>query len=298
MKSGFVAVVGRPNVGKSTLVNGLVGSKVSIISTKPQTTRNVIRGIVTRRENGEPVAQAVLVDTPGLHKPRTALGERLNKLVYGTLKDVETIVMVLDATGKMGPGDKLVAERVKESRTPVICVINKTDLASNAQVLERLAEASEFDFDAYVPTSAVRGDELGVVADEIFSRLEEGPMFFPADAVSDQPEFLTVGEIIREKFLDRLRDELPHSLVVLVQDIAERPNGSMAIDALAIVERDSQKGIVIGKGGEMLRIAGTEARKELEVIFGTKVFLDLRVRVEKDWQQRPQMLDRLGFEGT
>jgi GTP-binding protein Era len=251
MKSGFVAVVGRPNVGKSTLVNGLVGSKVSIISSKPQTTRNVIRGIMTRREDGEPVAQAVLVDTPGLHKPRTALGERLNKLVYGTLEDVETIVMVLDATGKMGPGDKLVAERVKQSSTPVICVINKLDIASNATVLERLAEASEWEFDAYVPISAERGDELDVVEDEIFDRLEEGPMFFPPDAVSDQPEFLTVGEIIREKFLDRLRDELPHSLIVMVQNISERSNGSVAIDALAIVERDSQKGIVIGKGGEM-----------------------------------------------
>jgi GTP-binding protein Era len=298
MKSGFVAVVGRPNVGKSTLVNGLVGSKVSIISSKPQTTRNVIRGIMTRREDGEPVAQAVLVDTPGLHKPRTALGERLNKLVYGTLEDVETIVMVLDATGKMGPGDKLVAERVKQSSTPVICVINKLDIASNATVLERLAEASEWEFDAYVPISAERGDELDVVEDEIFDRLEEGPMFFPPDAVSDQPEFLTVGEIIREKFLDRLRDELPHSLIVMVQNISERSNGSVAIDALAIVERDSQKGIVIGKGGEMLRVAGTEARKELETIFGVKVFLDLRVRVEKDWQQRPSMLDRLGFEST
>ena len=298
MKSGFVAFVGRPNVGKSTLVNALVGSKVSIISSKPQTTRNVIRGVVTRSEEGEPVAQAVLVDTPGLHKPRTALGERLNKLVYGTLKDVDSIVMVMDATGKMGPGDKLVAERVKESKTPVICVINKTDLASNADVLERLAEAAEWGFDSYVPVSAETGHDVSVVADEIFARLEDGPMFFPPDAISDQPEYLTVGEIVREKFLDRLRDELPHSLTVMVQDIVERENGNMAIEALAIVERDSQKGIVIGKGGEMLRTCGTEARKELETIFGTKVFLDVRVRVEKDWQQRPAMLDRLGFENS
>lgn len=296
MRSGFVAVVGRPNVGKSTLVNALVGSKVSITSTKPQTTRNTIRGIMTQYEDGVPVSQAVLVDTPGLHKPKTALGERLNAMVQGTLNEADCVVVVFDATAPVGPGDRRVAERAKASRSPVICVVNKVDRGNPAEVAERLIEATAWDFDVYVPSSALTGEAVETVRQAIIERLSDGPMFFPSDATTDQPEHLVVGEIIREKFLDRLHDELPHSLVVRVREMEERANGTLYIDAQAIVERDSQKGIIIGKGGELLKTAGVEARVELEALFGTSVFLDLRVRVEKDWQQRPNILDRLGFE--
>lgn len=297
-RSGFVAVVGRPNVGKSTLVNALVGSKVAITSKRPQTTRNRIRGVVTRRNAaGEPESQVVLVDTPGLHKPKTALGERLNALVYGTLAESDVNLFLLDAMQPVGPGDRLIAERLGAAGTPVVVVVNKIDIAPKPAVAERLIEAAAWDFDAYVPVSALEKEALEPVMDELIARLPEGPLFFPSDAVSDQPEHQLVGEIVREKFLDRLREELPHSLTVVVREMEERESGTLYVDAVAIVERSSQKGIIIGKGGEMLRTAGSEARAELETIFGTKVFLDLRVRVEKDWQQQPELLDRLGFPG-
>jgi len=297
-RSGFVAVVGRPNVGKSTLVNALVGSKVAITSKRPQTTRNRIRGVVTRRNAaGEPESQVVLVDTPGLHKPKTALGERLNALVYGTLAESDVNLFLLDAMQPVGPGDRLIAERLGAAGTPVVVVVNKIDIAPKPAVAERLIEASAWDFDAYVPASALEKEALEPVMDELIARLPDGPLFFPSDAVSDQPEHQLVGEIVREKFLDRLREELPHSLTVVVREMEERESGTLYVDAVAIVERSSQKGIIIGKGGEMLRTAGSEARAELETIFGTKVFLDLRVRVEKDWQQQPELLDRLGFPG-
>jgi GTP-binding protein Era len=280
------------------LVNALVGSKVAITSKRPQTTRNTIRGVVTRLDAaGEPEAQLVLVDTPGLHKPRTALGERLNALVYGTLSESDVNLFLLDALQPVGPGDRRIAERLVEAGSPVVVVVNKIDAAAKAAVAERLIEAAAWDFDAFVPASAREGEALDTVADELVAHLPEGPLYFPPDAVSDQPEQLLIGEIVREKFLDRLRDELPHSLTVIVRELEERESGTLYVDALAVVERSSQKGIIIGKGGEMLRTAGSEARTELEALFGTKVFLDLRVRVEKDWQQHPELLDRLGFPG-
>lgn len=294
-RSGFVAVVGRPNVGKSTLVNALVGTKVSITSSRPQTTRSKIRGVMTRTADGAPIAQAVLVDTPGLHKPRTALGERLNSMVHGTLAESDLVVFVVDANAPVGPGDRRVAERAGLSGSPVVCVVNKVDAAGSDDIMERLGEAAAWDFDAYVPVSARTGDGVSIVADEIVDRLPAGPLYFPPDSTSDQAEMVVVGEIIREKFLERLRDELPHSLVVVVQEMDQRDSGTLFIDARAIVERDSQKGIIIGKGGELLRTAGSEARLELERLYGTNVYLDLRVAVEKDWQQRPSMLDRFGF---
>ena len=298
-RSGFVAVVGRPNVGKSTLVNALVGSKVAITSKRPQTTRNTIRGVLTRRdEAGEPESQLVLVDTPGLHKPKTALGERLNAMVYGTLAESDVNLFLLDAVQPVGPGDRRIAERLAAAGSPVVVVVNKIDIASKPVVAERLLEAVEWDFDAYVPASALKAEALEPVIDELVARLPEGPLYFPPEAISDQPEQQLIGEIIREKFLDRLRDELPHSLTVIVREMEQRTSGTLYVDAVAIVERSSQKGIIIGKGGEMLRTAGSEARVELEAIFGTKVFIDLRVKVEKDWQHHPDLLDRLGFQGN
>lgn len=297
MKSGFVAVVGRPNVGKSTMVNALVGEKVTITSSRPQTTRNVIRGAVTGRDDqGEPIYQIVLVDTPGLHRPRTELGNRLNAMVYGTLADADAVVFMLDATQPIGPGDRLIAERLKESSAEVVVVVNKTDKAAKGDVVTQLVEAAEWDFGSYVPMSAKTGENLDPLVIELVERLPEGPMYFPDSMVSDQPESVLVSEIIREKFLEKLREELPHSLAVVTDEMATREDGLLTIAARVIVERRSQKGIVIGKGGSLLGEAGTEARHELESIFGSKVHLDLRVTVESDWQQTPALLDRLGFE--
>jgi len=292
MKSGFVAVVGRPNVGKSTLVNVLVGSKVAITSARPQTTRNTVRGVVTVPDE----FQAVFVDTPGLHKPRNALGERLNRLVYGTLGDADAVLFVLDATAAIGPGDRLIAERLSVAGTPVIVVVNKTDIATRSEIVEHLNGAGAWGFSAYVPASAATGEGLRLILEEIGARLPEGPLYFPVDVVTDQPESLLTGELVREAFLERLEQELPHSLTVDVRDIEQRSDGTVYVDAALIVERPSQKPIVIGKGGSMLRDCGTRAREELERLFGRSVYLDLRVKVEKDWQRRPELLDRLGFE--
>lgn len=296
MKSGFVPVVGRPNVGKSTLVNQLVGSKVAITSSRPQTTRNTIRGVLTGHADGETVFQIVFIDTPGLHRPRTELGNRLNSMVYGTLAEADVAVFVLDANQPIGPGDRLIAERLAEARTEVVVAVNKVDSASDDDVVAHLVEAGQWDFAAYIPLSARDGSNTQPLIDELVERLPEGPLYFPEDVSTDQPEHLLVGEIIREKFLERLHDELPHSLVVITEAIDAETGGLVRIGARAVVERRSQKGIIIGKGGSMLQLAGSEARQELEALFGTQVHLDLRVSVEPDWQRRPDSLDRLGFE--
>jgi GTP-binding protein Era len=288
--SGFVSVVGRPNVGKSTLVNALVGQKVAITSPRPQTTRNTIRGVATSGD-----VQLVLVDTPGLHKPRNVLGERLNMLVYGSIAEADAVLFVLDAGQPIGPGDRLIAERLAESGSPVVVAVNKTDQASNDEVLSQLATAGEWDFAAYVPISALKGEGVDVLRSEVEPLMPEGPFFFPPDMHSDQPDRLLAAELIREKYLGRLREELPHSLAVVVDDIEERDNGALFIPASIYVERNSQKGMAIGKGGVLIKTVGAEARKELERLFGVPVFLDLRVKVEKDWQRRDESLDRMGF---
>lgn len=296
MKSGFVAVVGRPNVGKSTLVNRMVGTKVAITSSRPQTTRNAIRGVVNGPDPDNPEYQIVLVDTPGVHRPKTELGNRLNSIVYGTLSDADAVLFVVDATMPIGPGDRLVAERLVEAKADVVVAVNKIDEASRQATLQQLVEAADWPFAEIYPVSAVTGESVGSLVEELARRLPEGPRYFPEGMTSDQPEIVVMAEIIREKFLDRLRDELPHSLVVRIEDIDEREDGLFDIHADAVVERDSQKGIVIGKKGSLIRDAGTEARHELESLLGARVNLNLRVVVEKDWQRRPQLLDRLGFE--
>lgn len=299
MRSGFVAVVGRPNVGKSTLVNRLVGHKVSITSSRPQTTRSTIRGVVTHHDDtGDPVWQMVLVDTPGLHRPRTELGTRLNRLVAGSLGEADVIAFVLDATAPIGPGDRLIAERAAAAPAPVVVAVNKTDVASRGEVISQLAEAGTWGLAAYVPVSAQEGEGIPELVSELSQRLQEGPLYFPVGQWSDQPEAQVIAEIIREKFLERLRDELPHSLVVRVGDLEEREDGLVTILTDVIVERPSQRGIVIGKGGSLLKLAGSEAREELEALLGTQVNLRLQVSVEKDWQRRPAILDRLGFQET
>ena len=295
MKSGFVPVVGRPNVGKSTLVNKLVGSKVSITSSRPQTTRNVIRGVVNGPDPDDPTYQIVFLDTPGLHKPKTDLGDRLNALVYGTLGEADVVMFMIDASMPVGPGDRLIAERLQAAGCEVIVAVNKIDGAGRGEVVEQLAKAGEWDFASYVPVSAIQGAGLDALVGEIVERLPEGPRYYPPGMTTDQPESLVIGEIVREKFLERLNDELPHSLLVRVQELEQRADGLIDISAHVIVERKSQKGIVIGKGGSLLKIAGTEARQDLEILLGNRVNLSLRVTVEKDWQRSPQLLDRFGF---
>ena len=289
-RSGFVSVVGRPNVGKSTLVNALVGEKVAITSPRPQTTRNTIRGVLTTND-----AQFVFVDTPGLHKPRNALGTRLNSLVEGSIADADAVLFVLDATGPIGPGDRRIAERLREAGTPVVVVVNKVDAARHEETIAQLDTAGEWDFDAYVPISALKDDGIDRVIGELEVRLPEGPHFFPEGMHTDQPDQFLAAELVREKYLSRLREELPHSVAVVVGDIETREDGVVVVPATVYVERESQKGMVIGKGGELAKVVGTEARVDLERLFGAKVFLDLRVKVEKDWQRVDHALDRLGF---
>ncbi|HEX9863334.1 MAG TPA: GTPase Era [Acidimicrobiia bacterium] len=296
MRSGFVPVVGRPNVGKSTLVNHLVGSKVTITSARPQTTRNAIRGVVNGPDRDHPEYQIVLIDTPGLHKPRNELGTRLNSLVYGTLSEADVVLFMIDATMPIGPGDRLIAERLGKAEAEVILVLNKIDTAGKGDVVEQLVKAGEWDFASYVPVSAIDGSGVGELVSEIVGRLPEGPIYYPAGMTTDQPESLVVAEIVREKFLNRLREELPHSLVVVVEDLEQRDDGLIDIAADIIVERQSQKGIVIGKGGSLLKAAGSEARVDLEALLGNRVNLRLQVTVEPGWQRKPQLLDRLGFD--
>lgn len=295
MKSGFVSVVGRPNVGKSTLVNALVGQKVAITSHRPQTTRNTIRGVVTDPAGDPPEWQMVLVDTPGLHKPRNELGDRLNRLVYGALADADVIAFLLDARQPIGPGDRRIAERLTGEPSKVVVLVNKIDGFSKGKIAMTLTEAARWDFGAYVPISALRGENLEAALAEVSSRLPEGPMYFPADAISDQPDWFFAAEVIREKFLARLRHELPHSLLVAVEDFEVRSAGLVVVAAKLVVESGSQRGIVIGRGGALLKEAGSAARRELEAFFGAKVYLDLRVVVEKKWQRRSVLLDRFGF---
>jgi GTP-binding protein Era len=269
----------------------MVGTKVSITSSRPQTTRNAIRGVV----NGEGF-QIVLVDTPGLHKPKTELGTRLNSLVYGTLAESDAVIFLIDATMPVGPGDRLISERLVESGADVVVAVNKVDKASRPQTVTQLIEASEWPFEHFFPVSAKIGDGVAELMNVVIAHLPEGPQYYPEGMHTDQPEALVIGEIVREKFLDRLNEELPHALVVRVEDIEQRDDGLIDIKADIIVERNSQKGIVIGKAGSLLKAAGTEARVELEALLGERVNLDLQVSVEKDWQRRPQLLDRLGFE--
>jgi GTPase len=293
VKSGLVALVGRPNVGKSTLLNALLGQKLAIVSDKPQTTRSVVRGVLHR-----PEGQAVLVDTPGLHKPRTLLGQRLNDLVRGTLSEVDLVLQLVDAAAGVGVGDRFLAGELAKVATPKLCVVNKMDAASRAKVAAALqAAAALADFAEIVPVSARNGTQLDLLVELILRHLPEGRPLYPEGHTSDEPEQHLVAELIREKALARMRDELPHSVAVLVEEMGPDPEREdlLVIRAFLFVERASQKPIVLGRGGSVLRDIGTQARAELEALFGTQVYLDLRVKVAKDWQRDPRQLSRLGF---
>jgi GTP-binding protein Era len=293
VKSGLVALVGRPNVGKSTLLNALLGQKLAIVSDKPQTTRSVVRGVLHR-----PEGQAVLVDTPGLHKPRTLLGQRLNDLVRGTLSEVDLVLQLVDAAAGVGAGDRFLAGELAKVATPKLCVVNKMDAASRAKIAAALqAAAALADFAEIVPVSARNGTQLDLLVELILRHLPEGRPLYPEGHTSDEPEQHLVAELIREKALARVRDELPHSVAVLVEEMGPDPEREdlLVIRAFLFVERASQKPIVLGRGGSVLRDIGTQARAELEALFGTQVYLDLRVKVAKDWQRDPRQLSRLGF---
>jgi GTP-binding protein Era len=294
-RSGFACFVGRPNAGKSTLTNALVGGKVAITSDKPQTTRHTIRGIVHR-----PDAQLVIVDTPGLHRPRTLLGQRLNDLVRETWSEVDVVGFCVPADEKVGPGDRYIADELSKlpRRTPVFGIVTKTDLVSRDQVGEQLlALQGLMEFAELVPVSAVDGFQVGVLTDLLVARLPEGPALYPDGELTDEPETTLVAELVREAALEGVRDELPHSIAVVVEDMRPREGRDDLIDVFAelYVERQSQKVIVLGARGERLKQVGTTARKQIEALLGTKVYLDLHVKVAKDWQRDPKQLRRLGF---
>jgi GTP-binding protein Era len=290
-RSGFVAVIGRPNTGKSTLVNALVDRKVAIVSDKPQTTRRDVRAVL----NGDGY-QVVFTDTPGFHKPRTLLGSRLNDLVGEATQGVDAVVQVVDAHAGVGSGDAFVFERqLKGFDGQKLCAVNKLDLLRNHHEVPQLAAAAELGaWDEVVPVSAKTGRGVGVLRDLLLERMPEGPGSFPTDAVTDEPLEVRLAEIVREKALAVTRQEVPHSIAVVIEEIQETETTS-TVHASLIVERESQKGIVIGKGGETLKTIGSRAREEMEPVLGRKVFLDLRVKVLKEWQRDPKALQRLGF---
>ena len=287
-----MAVVGRPNTGKSTLVNALVGRKVAIVSDKPQTTRRGVRAVL----NGDGY-QVVFTDTPGFHKPRTLLGSRLNDLVGEATLGVDAVVQVVDAHAGVGSGDAFVFERqLKVFEGPKLCAVNKLDLLRNHDEVPQLAAAAELgEWDEVVPVSAKKGGRgVRVLLDLLLERLPEGPAYFPTDAVTDQPPEVRLAEIVREKALGVTRQEVPHSIAVVVEEL-EESDTMTTVHASLIVERESQKGIVIGKGGETLKTIGSRAREEMEFVLGRKVFLDVRVKVLREWQRDPKALQRLGF---
>jgi GTP-binding protein Era len=301
-RSGFACFVGRPNAGKSTLTNAIVGTKVAITSSKPQTTRTVVRGIVHR-----PDAQLILVDTPGLHRPRTLLGERLNDLVHGTWSEVDVVAVCFPANEKPGPGDRfLVNELAKVRRTTKIAVATKTDLVTSEALgqhllaIDALGRETGTDWAEIVPVSAKNGDQVGLLTDLLVDRMPEGPQLYPDGELTDAPEEAIVAELIREAALEGVHDELPHSIAVVVEEMAlkeDRPADKplLVIHANLFVERDSQKGIVIGHKGARLRQVGTDARQQIQNLLGTPVYLDLHVKIAKDWQRDPRQLRRLGF---
>jgi len=301
-RSGFASFVGRPNAGKSTLTNALVGTKVAITSSRPQTTRTVVRGIVHR-----PDAQLILVDTPGLHRPRTLLGERLNDLVTTTWAEVDIVAVCFPANEKIGPGDRfIVNELAKVRRTTKLAIATKTDLATPEQLgehllaIQALGEETGTDWAEIVPVSAKAGEQVDLLQDLLVARLPEGPPLYPDGELTDSPEEAIVAELIREAALEGVRDELPHSIAVVVEEMGlreGRPEDKPLLDVHAnlFVERSSQKGIVIGHKGSRLRAVGTDARKSIEAMLGTPVYLDLHVKIAKDWQRDPKQLRRLGF---
>lgn len=290
-KSGFVSIIGRPNVGKSTLLNQVIGQKVAIMSDKAQTTRNKIHGVYTTDK-----AQIVFLDTPGIHKPQSKLGNYMMQVAEGTLNEVDAILFLVDASEGLGGGDRYIIERLKQVKTPVILVLNKIDKVKPEDVLNMIVQYKDlYAFAEIVPISAMQGSNVERLLEQAVKYLDEGPMYYPADQVTDHPEQFVCAELIREKILHLTREEIPHSIAVTIEDMKVEENGVVHIMAVIFVERDSQKGIVIGKSGALLKEIGRLARKDIETLLGSKCFLELWVKVKKDWRNQERVLKDLGF---
>ena len=291
-KSGFVSVIGRPNVGKSTLINSLIGQKIAIMSDKPQTTRNKILCVLTQDD-----AQILFIDTPGIHKPKHKLGEYMVKAAENTLKEVDVILFVVDATENIGAGELYIMERLQSTQAPVILVVNKVDQINKQQVLPVISRYSDkLNFVGAIPMSAKEKTNLDQLVEEIKKYLEEGPQYYPSDMITDQPERLVIGELIREKALHLTKEEIPHAIAVDIEEISKRNNDDLYIRATIYVERESQKGIVIGAKGSLLKEIGQLARADIENLLGSKVYIDLWVKVKKDWRNRDGILRGFGYE--
>lgn len=290
-KSGFVAIVGRPNVGKSTLLNRIVGQKIAIMSDKAQTTRNKIQGVYTT-----PEAQLIFIDTPGIHKPKHRLGDFMVETAYSALREVDEVLFMISADQKRGKGDDFIIERLKNVQSPVYLVINKIDKVHPDELLGIIEDySSQMEFAQVVPISATEGNNVERLMEVLVDEMPEGPQYFPDDQVTDHPEYFIVSELIREKVLFLTRDEVPHSVAVVIDTMKRNENNKIHIQATIIVERDSQKGIIIGKGGKMLKDIGTKARRDIENLLGDKVFLELWVKVQKDWRDKRVYLQDFGY---
>lgn len=291
-KSGFVAVVGRPNVGKSTLINRIIKQKVSIVSDKAQTTRNRILCIHTDED-----CQIVFLDTPGIHKPKHKLGQFMDEAAYQSLKDIDAVLFLISGNEKKGPGDMFVLDKVKDAGVPVFLIINKVDLMSKEEIFQKITEYNAlYPFEQIIPISALNGDNVDAVLDELKKILQEGPKYFPDDMITDQPERLLVAEIVREKLFRCTRDEVPHAIAAYVEEMKPRGRNKVYIRLTIYVERDSQKRIVIGKNGSVLKEVGEQARREIEKLLGSSVFLDIWVKVKHDWRNKASALSELGYK--
>lgn len=290
-KSGFIAIIGRPNVGKSTFLNHVVGQKIAIMSDKPQTTRNKIQGVLTTDDY-----QMVFIDTPGIHKPKHRLGDFMMKIAENTLNEVDAVLFMINAEEGYGRGDQYIIDRLASVKSPVFLIINKIDLVSPEKLLGIIDEyRKKSDFQEIIPISALQGNNVERLLGQLESYLPEGPQYYPADQVTDHPERFIITELIREKALHLTREEVPHSIAVALENMEERPDGKIFIQATIVTERSSQKGIIIGKQGSMLKQIGQEARKDIEILLGSKVYLELWVKVKKDWRNKQSQLYELGF---
>lgn len=293
-KSGFVAIVGRPNVGKSTFMNYVLGQKIAIMSDKAQTTRNKIQGVYTKED-----AQIVFLDTPGIHKPKHELGEFMVKSAYSALKEVDAVLFMVNVSEKRGPGDDFIIEKLKGIKTPIFLVLNKIDLVTPEVLLERVESYKDaLDFAGVFPISVLQGNNVNELMEVLINALPEGPQYYPADQITDHPEYFVVSELIREKILQLTQEEIPHSVAVTVDKMQKDEFDKVHVYANIIVERKSQKGIIIGKGGRLLKEIGTRARRDIQQLLGNKVYLELWVKVEKDWRKHKSNLQEYGYRDT
>ena len=293
-KSGFVAIVGRPNVGKSTFMNYVLGQKIAIMSDKAQTTRNKIQGVYTKDD-----AQIVFLDTPGIHKPKHELGEFMVKSAYSALKEVDAVLFMVNVSEKRGPGDDFIIEKLKGIKTPIFLVLNKIDLVTPEVLLERVESyKAALDFAGVFPMSVLHGHNVNELMEGLINALPEGPQYYPADQITDHPEYFVVSELIREKILQLTQEEIPHSVAVTVDKMQKDEFDKVHVYANIIVERKSQKGIIIGKGGRLLKEIGTRARRDIQQLLGNKVYLELWVKVEKDWRKRKSNIQEYGYRDT